>query len=47
MNMGYEEDELKPHIEPESDYTDLRRIGTIINLIAYNIPISFWLHNTK
>lgn len=28
MNMGYEEDELKPHIEPESDYTDLRRIGT-------------------
>ncbi|XP_021963985.1 MAP/microtubule affinity-regulating kinase 3 isoform X8 [Folsomia candida] len=29
MNMGYEEDELKPHIEPESDYTDLRRIDAI------------------
>lgn len=33
--MGYEEDELKPHIEPESDYSDLRRIG--------NFPSSLYL----
>lgn len=35
MNMGYEEDELKPHIEPESDYTDLRRIGTTLTYILH------------
>ncbi|XP_073995097.1 serine/threonine-protein kinase MARK2-like isoform X20 [Rhodnius prolixus] len=27
MNMGYEEDELKPYLEPEPDYKDLKRIG--------------------
>lgn len=27
MNMGYEEDELKPYIEPEPDYKDDMRIG--------------------
>jgi len=28
MNMGYEEDELKPFIEPEPDFKDIKRIGT-------------------
>lgn len=27
MNMGYEEDELKPFIEPQSDLKDPKRIG--------------------
>ena len=27
MNMGYEDDDLKPYIEPEAEYNDLRRIG--------------------
>ncbi|XP_054282751.1 serine/threonine-protein kinase MARK2-like isoform X4 [Macrosteles quadrilineatus] len=27
MNMGYEEDELKPYVEPDSDFKDLKRIG--------------------
>lgn len=27
MNMGYEEEELKPYLEPEPDYKDLKRIG--------------------
>lgn len=27
MNMGYEEDELKPYTEPEPDYKDHKRIG--------------------
>ena len=27
MNMQYEDDELKPYIEPEPEYGDLRRIG--------------------
>lgn len=27
MNMGYEEDELKPFIEPQPDLKDAKRIG--------------------
>jgi len=27
MNMGYEEEELKPYVEPEPDYKDVKRIG--------------------
>uniref|UniRef100_A0A8D8X9R0 MAP/microtubule affinity-regulating kinase 3 n=1 Tax=Cacopsylla melanoneura TaxID=428564 RepID=A0A8D8X9R0_9HEMI len=29
MNMGYEEEELKPYTEPEADYKDLKRIGLL------------------
>jgi MAP/microtubule affinity-regulating kinase len=29
MNMGYEEEELKPYVEPEPDYKDLKRIGML------------------
>lgn len=29
MNMGYEEDELKPYVEPEPDFKDLKRIGML------------------
>lgn len=31
MNMGYEDDDLKPYIEPEPEYNDLRRIGKLID----------------
>lgn len=27
INVGYESDELKPHIEPEEDFNDTNRIG--------------------
>lgn len=27
MNLGYEDDELKPYLEPEPDYRDHKRIG--------------------
>ncbi|XP_064484711.1 MAP/microtubule affinity-regulating kinase 3-like isoform X12 [Ornithodoros turicata] len=27
MNIGYEEDELKPYVEPETDFGDSKRIG--------------------
>lgn len=27
MNMGYEDDELKPYIEPQADLKDPKRIG--------------------
>lgn len=31
MNMGYEDDDLKPYVEPEPEYNDLRRIGKLID----------------
>lgn len=31
MNIGYEDEELKPHIEPQRDIADPHRIGTVIN----------------
>jgi len=27
MNMGYEDDELKPYVEPQPDLNDQKRIG--------------------
>ncbi|KAK7866590.1 hypothetical protein R5R35_010425 [Gryllus longicercus] len=35
MNMGYEEDELKPYVEPEPDYKDLKRIEALVSM-GYN-----------
>lgn len=28
MNVGHEEEELKPYAEPEADFSDTKRIGT-------------------
>lgn len=27
MNVGYEDEELKPYVEPETDFSDARRMG--------------------
>lgn len=27
MNVGYEEEEIKPYLEPEPDFSDTKRIG--------------------
>lgn len=35
MNIGYEDDELKPYIEPVMDYDDLKRIE-ILNEMGYS-----------
>lgn len=32
MNVGYEEEELKPYIEPQPDYKDPRRTGMQLNI---------------
>lgn len=29
INTGYEDDELKPYIEPELDFKELKRIGKL------------------
>lgn len=32
MNVGYEEDELKPYIEPETDFSDSRRMEILLSM---------------
>ena len=32
MNMGHEEDELKPYLEPEVDLSDLKRIEILVGM---------------
>lgn len=35
--MGYEEDELKPYVEPEPDYKDLKRIGMRSSSLCFSL----------
>lgn len=35
MNLGYEDDELKPYVEPELDFKELKRIGECICYIVH------------
>jgi MAP/microtubule affinity-regulating kinase len=35
MNISYEDDELKPFIEPEADFTDGSRVGMYHSYIQY------------
>lgn len=42
MNMGYEDDELKPYIEPMADLKDQKRIGktgTVYNFINFSLTV--------
>ncbi|XP_054724944.1 MAP/microtubule affinity-regulating kinase 3-like isoform X2 [Uloborus diversus] len=32
MNVGYEDDELKPYIEPETDFSDTRRMEILLSM---------------
>ena len=41
MNIGYESDELKPHIEPKPDLDDQRRLGNFIPMLAIYFDVSF------
>lgn len=39
MNVGYEEEELKPYIEPQPDYKDPRRTGGHAQIyFSTNVP---------
>lgn len=40
--MGYEEDELRPYVEPEPDFKDLKRIGENFGNLK-----SFWTFKTN
>jgi hypothetical protein len=43
MNMGYEEEELKPYVEPEPDYKDVKRIGMLLNFFLQQmLTPKFW-----
>lgn len=45
MNLGCEEDELKPYVEPEQDFKEPKRIGNLIN--ASNSLLSIKLLNVS
>ncbi|PNF36825.1 hypothetical protein B7P43_G09622 [Cryptotermes secundus] len=47
MNMGYEEDELKPYVEPEPDYKDLKRIEALVGMGYNRSEIEESLANAK
>lgn len=50
MNQGYEEEELTPYIEPEPDFKDHKRIGTLqsgTKRVAVFINISKPLNSTR
>lgn len=42
MNVGYEEEELKPYIEPQPDYKDPRRTGRHGNALKNDECIPFF-----
>lgn len=53
MNMGYEEDELKPYVEPLPDLKDQKRIGKTgtvhknQHLFKTKIPLTIFTKNKK
>lgn len=47
MNVGYEDDELKPYIEPEQDLTDQMRVNLLTNLGYTKEEIEESLKNKK
>lgn len=47
MNVGYEDDELKPFVEPEPDYTDQTRVNLLTNLGYTKEEIDDSLKNKK
>ncbi|XP_069677067.1 serine/threonine-protein kinase MARK2-like isoform X4 [Periplaneta americana] len=47
MNMGYEEEELKPYVEPEPDYKDLKRIEALVSMGYNRTEIEESLANAK
>lgn len=43
MNAGYDEDHLKPYIEPEQDFNDLKRIGQINSIFLFIFILFIYL----
>lgn len=38
MNVGHEDDELKPYVEPLPDYKDPRRTGEAVLAGSWSLP---------
>ena len=38
MNVGHEEEELKPYAEPEPDFNDIKRIGKYLSIVRGVVP---------
>lgn len=37
MNLGCEDDELKPYVEPEQDFKEPKRIGVFLSYILLEV----------
>lgn len=46
MNLGYEDDELKPYLEPEPDYRDHKRIGESTSMYITLTTYCFYVNVT-
>jgi len=47
MNMGYEEEDLKPYVEPVQDWNDIKRIEILQVIIIKSREIIFTLVDAK
>ena len=47
MNIGYEDDELKPHIEPEIDFNETKRLDILTEMGYSRSEIDDSLSNHK
>ena len=47
MNTGYEDDELKPYLEPEPDYKDHKRIGESASMYIIKLLLTVLVLDTS
>lgn len=47
MNVGHEEEELKPYAEPEPDFNDTKRIGKYLSIVRGTAPGIEVLYSAK
>lgn len=47
MNTGYEEDELRPYIEPQQDFKDHKRIGESLSESEHTISSGVMSSSTR
>lgn len=47
MNVGHEEEELKPYTEPEPDFNDTKRIGKTFRRMLHLVDIGSFILESK
>lgn len=44
MNLGCEDDELKPYVEPEQDFKEPKRIGVFVIVIIVRSDLAYFYY---